>query len=205
MQLARRPAVRLPPLVAPRPASTEAARRCDAPALSGASLDSAGGVPLQWKQADRQASVADTTGAEAAALETPAAVPPSPVRYNAPLVLFIGALGIALSLGASRLKPPPLTLADLATSPYLPTRALLALRATFALVIGSSLWSSLTDPEPVRFRLITYAGTQLPPRAARFRGLERLTTYTLQCWALQLLYFGTAAAASALHLAGVRP
>ena len=35
------------------------------------------------------------------------------------------------------------------------------MRACFALVVGMSLRSSLADPEPVRFNLITYAGT--PP------------------------------------------
>ena len=179
----------LPPLAAATsPAWTP--RRCDPPVLSGASLNTAEGPQLQWRQSGNSSDSAP-----------PSSVPP--VRFSAPLVLFIAALGLALSVGASLLTLPPLTLADLATSPYLPTRALLAMRASFALVVGLSLRSSLADPEPVRFSLITYAGTRLPPRTSNFRGLERLTTYTVQCWALQLAYFSVATAATALKLAGV--
>ena len=62
-------------------------------------------------------------------------------------------------MGAYLLPLPRLQLVHLATSPYLPTRALLAMRTCFAIVVGMSLRSSLADPEPVRFNLITYAGT----------------------------------------------
>eukprot|EP00908_Phaeocystis_cordata_P026171 Transcript_864.p1 GENE.Transcript_864~~Transcript_864.p1 ORF type:complete len:393 (-),score=138.36 Transcript_864:29-1159(-) len=135
-----------------------------------------------------------------------AAAPPdaSPPQYfSAPLVAFIGALTLGLATGASLLKLPALKLADLGASPCLPTPCLLAMRASFAAIIGASLSSSLRDKDPVQFNLITYAGTRLPPRAVGFRGLERLTTYTVQCWALQLVYFTVATAASALQLAGV--
>ena len=128
--------------------------------------------------------------------------PVAPVRFSTPLLWFIGVLVMALTVTAYLLPLPRLQLVDLATSPYLPTRALLLMRACFALAVGTSLRSSLWDPQPVRFNLITYAGTRLAPRSANFQGLERLTTYTVQCWALQLLYFTLAAAASALHLAG---
>ena len=207
-------------------ARTVGPRRCGAPVLSGASLNSAGGSQLQWRQpGDTNANAA--TDATAAAEEWPmiggssgyhrmagrmgSVTPPpgagsadsaAPMRFSTPLLWFIGLLTMALSAGAYFLPLPPLQLVDLATSAYLPTSALLAMRACFALVVGMSLRSSLADPEPVRFNLITYAGTRLPPRAANFRGLERLTTYTVQCWALQFLYFTVAAAASALQLAG---
>ena len=120
--------------------------------------------------------------------------PVAPVRFSTPLLWFIGVLVMALTVTACLLPLPRLQLVDLATSPYLPTRALLLMRACFALAVGTSLRSSLWDPQPVRFNLITYAGTRLAPRSANFQGLERLTTYTVQCWALQLLYFTLAGA-----------
>ena len=157
-------------------------RRCGAPVLSAANADAAEEAP---------ATPLDTNGG-----------PVAPVRFSTPLVWFIGVLVSSLTVAACRLPLPRLQLVDLATSPYLPTRALLLMRTCFAVAVGTSLRSSLWDPQPVRFDLITYAGTRLAPRSANFQGLERLTTYTVQCWALQLLYFTLAAAASALHLAG---
>ena len=159
-------------------------RRCGAPVLSAANANAAEEAP---------ATPLDASGG-----------PVAPVRFSTPLVWFIGVLVSSLTVAACRLPLPRLQLVDLATSPYLPTRALLLMRTCFAVAVGTSLRSSLWDPQPVRLRfdLITYAGTRLAPRSANFQGLERLTTYTVQCWALQLLYFTLAAAASALHLAG---
>ena len=157
-------------------------RRCGAPVLSAANANAAEEAP---------ATPLDASGG-----------PVAPVRFSTPLVWFIGVLVSSLTVAACRLPLPRLQLVDLATSPYLPTRALLLMRTCFAVAVGTSLRSSLWDPQPVRFDLITYAGTRLAPRSANFQGLERLTTYTVQCWALQLLYFTLAAAASALHLAG---
>ena len=52
------------------------------------------------------------------------------------------------------------------------------MRACFALVVGMSLRSSLADPEPVRFNLITYAGT--PPSYHPY--LVRFSRITYAGW-----------------------
>ena len=83
----------------------------------------------------------------------------------------------------------------------LPTRVLLGMRVLFASIIALSLHSSLSDKVPHTFTLMLYPQSKLKPKAVPFKGIERLTTFTVQCWALQLVYFVLAAAASAAHRA----
>ena len=116
-------------------------------------------------------------------------------------------VGVALS-AAAVVRRVPLDLAGatiplVGASPILPTGALLGMRLAFASVIAVSLCSSLASRTAHQFRLMTYPGSRLAPKVLSNRGLQRLTTFTVQCWALQLFYFGCAAVASALHLAGV--
>lgn len=85
----------------------------------------------------------------------------------------------------------------------LPTGVLLGMRVLFASIIALSLHSSLSDKVPHTFTLMLYAQSKLKPKAVPFKGIERLTTFTVQCWALQLVYFVLAAAASAAHLCGL--
>ena len=105
-------------------------RRCGAPVLSAANANAAEEAP---------ATPLDASGG-----------PVAPVRFSTPLVWFIGVLVSSLTVAACRLPLPRLQLVDLATSPYLPTRALLLMRTCFAVAVGTSLRSSLWDPQPVR-------------------------------------------------------
>lgn len=129
--------------------------------------------------------------------------PPTDLTFRAPLVSFLALVGIGFVASAASLSMPSLTLHQLGASKYISTQSLLAVRAVFAATIGVSLYSSLMDPEPHSFTLMTYEGSRLPPKSVSFKGFERLSTFTVQCWALQLVYFSLATVCSALQLAGV--
>ena len=131
------------------------------------------------------------------------AKPPAGGYFRPPLVTFIVAIGVTLIAVIRSLKLPVLTLTQLGGSHVVPAAVLLGLRAIYAAVIAISLRASLFDPKPHVFAMLTYPGTRLPQRSVPFKGLERLTTFTVQCWALQLIYFLLATTHSALHLAGV--
>ena len=125
---------------------------------------------------------------------------------SGPLAVFVAATGFSLATLACHFgatSRPALTLAQLGGSAVLPTRVLLGMRVLFASIIALSLHSSLSDKVPHTFTLMLYPQSKLKPKAVPFKGIERLTTFTVQCWALQLVYFVLAAAASAAHLCGL--
>jgi hypothetical protein len=115
--------------------------------------------------------------------------------------IVVFGLGLVATTTTSIAVPIP-TIEQLSTSRYVPTHWLLGLRTAFATIIAFCLRSSLTDPEPHVFTMITYAGSRLPPKSVEFAGVERLSTFTVQCWTLQLVYFALAAAFSAMYLTG---
>ena len=122
-----------------------------------------------------------------------------------PLVAFVTATGLSICTLARRWSLSDaaiITTAALGTSSVLPTAALLGLRLTFLSVVAVSLYSSLTDKVPHVFNLMLYKDSKLAPKAVPFKGFERLTTFTTQCWMLQGLYFAAAALASLAHLGG---
>jgi len=120
--------------------------------------------------------------------------------FREPIVTFVLAMSIGLITAASKTKVPALSLAQLGGSAALPTSVLLIIRTAFASTIAYSLYSSLTDRNPHVFTLMTYSGSRLTPCAVPVTGFERLTTFTVQCWTLQLLYFSLGTVASALQL-----
>ena len=102
----------------------------------------------------------------------------------------------------SRKYEPP-TIEQIAT-PHENTLApstLAAIRCFFTVIIAHSLYYRITMPKivisPLRNRL-----SQYPPTSARFGGWMVFTTFTVQCWTLQLFYFAGATACSLLHTSG---
>ena len=123
-------------------------------------------------------------------------------KPSLPLAAFVAFTGLGvLALAYQSLRGvPPIKTAALGGSALLSTKALLGVRLAFLFVIVASLRSSLTDQVPHVFDMMLYKGSKLAPKAVAFKGLERLTTFTVQCWVLQALYFTSAVAASAAHL-----
>eukprot|EP00322_Chrysochromulina_rotalis_P023634 CAMPEP_0115870898 /NCGR_PEP_ID=MMETSP0287-20121206/22577_1 /TAXON_ID=412157 /ORGANISM="Chrysochromulina rotalis, Strain UIO044" /LENGTH=366 /DNA_ID=CAMNT_0003325661 /DNA_START=37 /DNA_END=1137 /DNA_ORIENTATION=+ len=120
-----------------------------------------------------------------------------------PLMAFVAATSVSILTAVARQLPSTITTAALGGSAVLPTRALLGLRLAFLSVVVASLGSSLTDRKPHMFNMMLYKDSKLAEKSVPFKGLERLTTFTMQCWALQGLYFACATATSVAHLGGL--
>jgi hypothetical protein len=127
--------VQPPPLLAHASASSTEKVRCGTPVLSGASLDSAGGPQLPWRQTDDATAAANANANANAASNANAeewpmlggssgyhrmagrlglapvtpldtgAGPAAPVRFSTPLLWFIGLLTMTLTVGASPITP----------------------------------------------------------------------------------------------------
>ena len=91
------------------------------------------------------------------------------------LCQFVVTFGLGLIATATTTIAVPIpTLEQLSKSQHLPTQWLLGLRTAFATVIALCLRSSLTDPEPHLFTMITYSGTRLPPKSVKFSGMVNI-------------------------------
>jgi len=85
----------------------------------------------------------------------------------------------------------------------LPQWALLLLRLlTFALVVFS-LQSSLRDRTPHKFTSVVWPGSKLQPVSMMVQGFARLSTFTVQCWVLQGVYFGLASGITMWQMLGL--
>ena len=140
---------------------------------------------------------------QVAAAESVSPQQPGDCRPSMPLALCIAALAAGLIAAATQLRFREMTLAHIGASRVMPAVVLFLLRSVMAITVFFSLRSSIMDPEPHTFVLMIHPESKLVPRTVSFKGLDRLSTFTLQCWALQLLYFCSSAAASAAVLAGV--
>ena len=124
-----------------------------------------------------------------------------------PLVLvvmstFSAAMYLVLC-GEHSLESPTFAEISMPARGTVPASALFALRLVSFLLIFISLTASLTDSTPHSFKSQVWKQSKLTQTTILVKGLQRLTTFTVQCWTLQLVYFTLTTGISVWHFAGL--
>lgn len=99
-----------------------------------------------------------------------------------------------------------ITISDVTTSPLISRTSLLVLRLMSAILIWVTLGARLLSKVgTLVLEVSRFPSSRLPPTSVVIGGPIVVTTFTVQCWMLQGLFFSGAALCSAVSLAGVLP
>ena len=135
----------------------------------------------------------------------PREAPPAPTRPLVVMYVVFVVLAIA-QLARGSAVATVITISQVTTSPLISPTSLLVLRSMSAMLIWVSLGSRLmAKVGPLVPEVARFPASRLPPTSVVMGGPIVLTTFTVQCWLLQGLFFSGAAVCSAASLAGALP
>ena len=126
------------------------------------------------------------------------------LRPTVPLALLVVSITVAavVALLRSDLQADTVDLALVGGSALVSPHALAAIRGACAAIGLLTLSCAVLDPVGVRLSVTYLPGSSLVAKPIHVSGLGRLSTFTVQSWALLTLYFACAAACSASLAAG---